>query len=189
MTDPVLHVLVGPNGAGKTSFFEMVLAPLTHLPFVNADRIAAARWPADAERRSYEAASIAADERAGLIAARQSFVTETVFSHPSKLDLLALAQAAGYRVTLHVLLIPEELAVARVVNRVENGGHPVPEAKVRARYQRLWGHVAAAVGIVDEAFVYDNSRSHSPFRLVATCQDGQLVGSASWPRWTPSELT
>jgi predicted ABC-type ATPase len=60
-----------------------------------------------------------------------------VFSHPSKLELIAAARAEDYTIVLHVLLVPEELAVERVRLRVNAGGHHVPEDKIRERYQRL----------------------------------------------------
>ena len=186
--DPVLHVLAGPNGAGKTTFYDEVLAPVTQLPFVNADLVAARRWPDAAAEHAYDAARLAAAERAELIAARTSFATETVFSHESKVALLRDARAAGYLVALHVVLVPEDLAVARVVDRVRNGGHAVPEHKVRARYHRLWTHVSAALGTASEAYVYDNSRAAQPFRLVATYLGGRLVGEPRWPAWTPAAL-
>ncbi len=44
--------------------------------------------------------------------ASQPFIAETVFSHPSKLDLIDHAYAAGFTVFLHVMLVPEDLAVA-----------------------------------------------------------------------------
>ncbi len=97
MTDPVLHVIAGPNGAGKSTFFARVLGSITHLPFINADEIAAARWPGHEVEHAYEAAAFAAAERQARIAARESFATETVFSHESKVDLLHKAEAAGYR--------------------------------------------------------------------------------------------
>jgi predicted ABC-type ATPase len=62
-----------------------------------------------------------------------------VFSHPSKLELIDAARAADYTIVLHVLLIPEALAVERVRHRVSAGGHDVPENKIRESYQRLWG--------------------------------------------------
>jgi predicted ABC-type ATPase len=141
-----LDLVVGPNGAGKSTFVEFTLAPL--LPksaFVNADEIAIQRWPADPAAHAYEAAQIAADTRARLIELRRSFIAETVFSHPSKLELIDSAHAASYTVILHVLLIPEELAVQRVKHRVMAGGHDVPEDKIRQRYQRLWPLVVAAI--------------------------------------------
>ena len=69
MADPVLHLLAGPNGAGKSKLFAEVIGPATHLEFVNADEIAAQRWPEDPEGRPYDAAVIAAERRAELIAA------------------------------------------------------------------------------------------------------------------------
>ena len=188
MPDPVLHLLVGPNGAGKSTLYEAVIGPATHLEFVNADLIAAARWPDDPSDRSYEAATLAAAHRRELIGHRQSFVAETVFSHRSRLDLLRDAVAAGYLTALHAVMVPEELAVARVKNRVEAGGHPVPEDKVRNRFQRLWPLVAEAIGMVDTAFVYDNSRANRPFRVVARFVDGVLVHAPRWPPWTPGPL-
>jgi predicted ABC-type ATPase len=188
MADPVLHLVAGPNGAGKSTLYELVIGPVTNLAFVNADVIAEREWPGDAATHAYDASRLAAERRDGLLATRTSFVTETVFSHRSKLDLVRAAVAAGYVVTLHVVLVPEDLAVARVANRVENAGHHVPEDKVRSRYERLWSLVAEAVALVDEAKVYDNSSASAPFRLVASVERGVVVSEPAWPPWTPEDL-
>jgi predicted ABC-type ATPase len=188
MADPVLHLLAGPNGAGKSTLHDLVIGPVTKLEFVNADVLAARRWPVDAAAHAYDASRLAAERRDELLAARTSFVTETVFSHESKVDLVKAATAAGYIVTLHVVLVPEDLAVARVVNRVRNDGHDVPEDKVRSRYQRLWPLVAEAIVLADEARVYDNASASKPFRLVAAFERGVPVSKPGWPRWTPGEL-
>jgi predicted ABC-type ATPase len=188
MSDPVLHLLAGPNGAGKSTLYEMVIGPATHLEFVNADVIAAVRWPEEPGGRSYEAAAVAADRRTRLLGQRRSFVTETVFSHESKLELLRAAVTAGYLVTLHVVMVPEELAVARVASRVASGGHAVPEQKIRMRYQRLWPLIAEAIKVVDNAVAYDNTRTKPAFRVVARFERGSLVSAADWPRWTPKQL-
>lgn len=187
MTDPVLHLIAGPNGAGKSTFFARVLGPTTHLPFINADEIAAARWPRHEVEHAYDAAALAAEERQARIAARQSFATETVFSHESKVELLRQAEAAGYRTSLHILMIPADLAVVRVGLRVEQGGHDVPEEKIRGRHARLWAHVREAIGVVDEATVYDSS-SAVGYQRVATYLDGHLVGEPDWPGWVPDEM-
>jgi predicted ABC-type ATPase len=186
--DPVLHVLAGPNGAGKTTFVQRVLAPVVRLEFVNADLIAANRWPDDTVGHAYDASELAAARRRELLGSATSFLTETVFSHPSKLDLLRQARGRGYLVTLHVILIPEELAVARVASRVVNGGHDVPEEKIRARYRRLWQHVSEAVDVVQETAFYDNSRAAVPYRVVARYEDGRPVIETRWPMWTPDAL-
>jgi predicted ABC-type ATPase len=163
VSSPILIVLAGPNGAGKTTLYERVLARHIDLEFVN-------------------------ERRAALLEGHRSFVTETVFSHASKLELMQQAADDGYLVALHVVVIPEELAVARVVNRVEHGGHDVPEDKVRARYGRLWGHVRQAIDIADETSVYDNSSARSPLRPIARYRFGELIGTATWPTWAPADL-
>ena len=183
-----LDLVVGPNGAGKTTFISETLAPL--LPgsrAVNADEIARRRWPADPERHGYDAARIAADTRAHLIAAGESFVAETVFSHPSKLDLIDAAHAGSYTVVLHALLVPEALAVERVRARVAAGGHQVPEQKIRKRYARLWPLVVRAVAAADLASVYDNAGIRGPVRI-AQFSAGTRIGVARWPAWAPELL-
>jgi predicted ABC-type ATPase len=183
-----LDLVVGPNGAGKSTFVELTLAPL--LPgsaYVNADEIARQRWPDDPASHAYQAARVAAETRAKLIELGASFIAETVFSHPSKLELIDTADAADYTIVLHVLLVPEELAVERVQHRVNAGGHDVPESKIRQRYQRLWALVAAAITRCDSATVYDNSGLKGP-RIIAQMNDGFLVGAPAWPAWTPGAL-
>ncbi len=183
-----LDLVVGPNGAGKSTFVEFTLAPL--LPgsvFVNADEIAKQRWPTDPAAHAYEAARVAADTRTKLIKLGTSFIAETVFSHPSKLELIDAAHAAGYTIVLHVLLIPEELAVQRVRLRVNAGGHDVPDAKIRQRYQRLWPLVATAITRCDSATVYDSGGLKGP-RIVAQFTDGFAIGAPAWPAWTPSAV-
>jgi predicted ABC-type ATPase len=186
---PILVVVAGPNGAGTTTLYERVLARVMHLEFVNADRIAAARWPGDQGAHAYDAARLAQQRRGELLEARSSFITETVFSHPSKLELMAAARSLDYRVQLHVVVIPEALAVARVANRVEVGGHDVPEHKVRERHGRLWGHLRRALAMADDAWVYDNSSAATPLRLVARYVQGELAGTPTWPTWVPAEFT
>lgn len=179
---------MGPNGSGKTTFVTHVLAPnLPPTVFVNADEIARTRWPEDPAGHAYDAARVAQETRAALIAAGHSFIAETVFSHPSKVQLVRDAKQAGYTVMLHGLLVPEELAVLRVVYRVQAGGHDVPEQKIRERYQRLWTHVALAVALADHATFYDNSKQEGP-QIVAEFTAGMATDHARWPDWTPQQL-
>ena len=183
-----LDLVVGPNGAGKSTFVELVLAPLRPAAtFVNADIIAARRWPDDPQGHSYEAAQVAAATRDRLLELREPFIAETVFSHPSKLELIDGAVAAGYTVVLHALMVPEDLSVQRVAHRVASGGHAVPEDKIRQRYERLWPLVVDAIGRIDTARVWDNSRRDGPVE-VALFVHGMPVGPCTWPAWTPRPL-
>lgn len=185
---PILHLLAGPNGSGKSSYVSDVLFPATRLPFINADEIAAERNPHAPAEYAYDAAQIAESLRRERIASHESFITETVFSHPSKVQLVADAVSSGYLVHIHVMIVPVELTVQRVLERVRRGGHAVPETKIRERYARLWDHIDAAISIADVAEVFDNSSARSPFRRCARYEHGSLVGQATWPRWAPATL-
>lgn len=183
-----LDLVVGPNGAGKSTLVRLVLEPV--IPgalFVNADVIAKERWPDEAEERSYEAARIAEQTRDLLIDQGRSFIAETVFSHPSKLELIRQAKARGYTVFLHVVLVDPDTSVARVAARVVAGGHDVPENKIRGRHDRLGPLIVEAIGLADEAFVYDNTAIEGPRRL-AWFTGGEPVGPVEWPAWAPEVL-
>lgn len=188
MSAPVLHVLAGPNGSGKSTFAREVLQPVTRLPFINADEIAAQRWPGREQEHAYQASEAAAAAREDALGRGTSFITETVFSHRSKVALVERAVALGYLVELHVMLVPEELAVARVAYRVADGGHTVPEHKVRERYRRLWELIAEARQVAHRTHFYDNSRADA-FARVADDEHGRPVGTPAWPAWTPAALT
>jgi predicted ABC-type ATPase len=115
-------------------------------------------------------------------------ITETVFSHPSKVDLATRATALGYLVHLHVVMVPVEVTLLRVEHRVRHGGHDVPPAKVRTRYERLWPLIAEARAIVDRATFYDNENDTRPYRTVAVYERGRPIGQPDWPDWTPASL-
>lgn len=188
---PVVIVLAGPNGSGKTTFFEEYLEDLG-LPFVNADRIAREMRRArpitasdDVDRRSFVEAERL---RSALVQARMSFCTETVFSDPvgAKLKLLEHAHTQGFAVFLIFIGLEHALlSVARVKQRADHGGHDVPDAKLHARFPRTLANLRAAVPIVDEGFLFDNSAYDTPYRVVAVYQRGRLVSRyPPLPSWT-----
>ncbi len=182
-----LDLLVGPNGAGKTTLFRHAIhVQRPGLPFVNADVIAAQRWPDDPSGNAYEAARIADQTRRQLVEARIDFAAETVFSHPSKVEFVELAAAAGYDIVLHVVMIPLEMSVARVERRAAAGGHTVPHAKLAPRYTRLWPLIAQAVPRCHRAVFYDNTTDR--IRIAATFERGVPTEPPTWPPWCPEPL-
>ena len=184
-----LDLVVGPNGAGKSTYVAENLRPRLPpgTPFVNADEIAKARFPGEEMQRSREAAVIAEATRDALLERRLPFIAETVFSHPSKLDLIDRAVAGGCYVMLHVLAIPSALAVERVRYRVADGGHDVPPDKIIERWERLWPLVADAVRRADHAEIWDNSQQHQ-IHKIAEFFGGLSISPPRWPGWTPSAL-
>lgn len=181
-----LDLVVGPNGAGKSTFVAKILrsALPPGTPFVNADEIARARFPGEEMQRSREAAVIAERTRDTLMNNGLPFIAETVFSHPSKLDLVDRAVAKGYYVHLHVLAIPSVLAVERVRYRAAQGGHDVPLHKITARWERLWPLVAEAIRRADRAEVWNNTQYEVTDRI-ADFVGGLSVSPPRWPSWIP----
>lgn len=188
---PTMYLLVGPNGAGKTTFYETTLEPRIKAPFINADIIQKDELKDSSMSAAYKAASIAAERRNQYLITKQSFVSETTFSHPSKLKLIEDAKAQGFRILVFQIGVgSDELAVARVVSRVERGGHNVPEEKIRARFKRNQALIRQAVLKADKAFIYDNSRVLRPAQLVMSFSLGRVDRVATKiPSWVQSLYT
>lgn len=173
---PTMVLLAGPNGAGKSTLYETRVAPGFKGPFINADVIQRDELRDPSMEASYEAARIAAERREAHLAGGQSFATETVFSHPSKLDVIRSARARGFNViVMHVGVDSPDLSVARVGLRREEGGHGVPEDKVRERYTRGAPLIREAVRLADRGMVFDNSALNTPPAHCLTFTTGRLT--------------
>lgn len=182
----LLIVVAGPNGAGKTTFVERFVAPLG-VRIVNADAIAAALNPSNPGAVAYEAAKAADVVREDLLARGVSFCMETVFSdrEGSKIRFLRKARERGYVIILiFVGLENSDLAIGRVIERTEHGGHDVPDEKIIERFPRSIRNLRTALTFVDHAFVLDNSSSKEPFRFVAELRSGRAIRRGPHqPRW------
>ena len=76
---------------------------------------------------------------------------------------------------MHVSLDDPDLSVARVRGRTEEGGHDVPEEKIRARYDRGQPLIRQAVLRADRGMAFDNSKLNEPPRLVLAFASGRLA--------------
>ena len=169
-------VLAGPNGAGKSTLYETRVAPSFAGLFINADIIQRDEMRDPSPTASYEAARIASLRRTECLHQSRDFVTETVFSHPSKLDIIDEARARGFTIiVMHVGVDTPDLSVARVGARVNEGGHIVPEAKIRARYARGAPFIRTAILKADRGMVFDNSSLNQPPSHCLTFANGRLV--------------
>ena len=129
-------ILAGPNGAGKTTFARTFLPEEAQCPrFINADLIAAGLSPFAPETASLRAGRLMLEEIASCVRRGESFAFETTLSGLSYRARIRQWRAQGYHVSLFFLCLPDaEAAIARVAERVRQGGHDIPEAVVRRRF-------------------------------------------------------
>ncbi|MEA2119693.1 zeta toxin family protein [Halovibrio sp. HP20-50] len=109
-----------------------------------------------------------------LIASRISFTFETVMSSKDKIQVLQAARHAGFKNYLYYIATDDPaINVQRVRNRVNIGGHPVPEDKIRQRYYRSLDLLLSAIKLTDRAFIFDNS-GHEAIWLVEINPEGEI---------------
>jgi predicted ABC-type ATPase len=182
---PQLWVFAGPNGAGKSTLVDGFHVG-DRIPVVNPDTIARRLDPGRQSEPALllKAGRMAASERRRLIQRGQSFAMETTLTGDSELRAMADAQAAGYKTTLLYLGLADALtSLARVRERVAQGGHDVPMPTVLRRYAKSLGNLAAAMDLADRCLILDNTRSRH--RLLMTIDDGRVShASLHLPKWT-----
>lgn len=183
-------MIAGPNGSGKSTL-KKTLEQLggDFGSYLNADDIAASM------RGDPESVSRAAQEQVRLHrdALRREFADycwEMVMSHPSHIDHLRDARAAGYETRLiYVATEHPRISVDRVRQRVALGGHDVPTDRIIARYERSIALLPAAIDACDTALIYDNSDLADAFRLICVVErgDADLMHRPS-PEWFDTTL-
>jgi predicted ABC-type ATPase len=132
---PGVIVLAGPNGSGKsTSAPSLLKGMLGVTEFVNADVIARGLSGFAPMGAALEASRIMLQRLHDLAGTRTSFAFETTLASKSLAPWLSQLIVEGYDFHLLFLWLPSpEAAIARVRERVQLGGHEVPEDTVRRR--------------------------------------------------------
>lgn len=186
MSEPPLVVAIaGPNGAGKTTTAPRLLqGALAVREYVNADPIAMGLSFFQAEAVAIAAGRVMLARLRALAASREDFAFETTLASRTFAAWLETLRASGYRAHLVFLSLPSaDLAVARVTQRVREGGHAVPETIVRRRFRAgLRNFFSLYRPIVDTWQMLDNSDVAGP-RLIASGERGlsdRVADAAAW---------
>ena len=129
-------IIAGPNGAGKTTFARSFLPQEAQCHrFINGDLIAAGLSPFAPDREAFKAGRLMLEEIDDCIKREQSFALETTLAGLTYVGRIRKWQELGYHVSLFFLLLPSpEVAMARVSERVQQGGHDIPVAVIRRRF-------------------------------------------------------
>jgi predicted ABC-type ATPase len=106
--------------------------------------------------------------REKLLAEKKRFSFETVFSHPSKLDIMWKAVHEGYKVYLYFVSTESPVINKyRVEVRKADGGHSVPVDKIESRYYRSLDLLYQACQLSYQVFFFDNSVDGAALKMFA----------------------
>jgi len=154
---PDVFLIGGPNGAGKTTCaMDLLPALLEREEYVNADFIAQGISPFNPDSTAMLAGRLMLERIRHLVKKNVSFAFESTMSSRSFVLFLEECRGRGYRISLvYLWLCSPNLAVARVADRVANGGHAVPEDVIRRRY---WGGLKKGWSEESLAFVRSRGR-------------------------------
>jgi predicted ABC-type ATPase len=160
LKDKNLYIIAGCNGAGKTTASYTILPEILNCKeFVNADEIAKGLSPFQPEKVSFEAGRIMLHRIDELLQKEADFAFETTLSAKSYISIIKKAQSQGYFVTLVFFWLNSiELAKQRVVIRVSEGGHNIPEDVIERRYIRgIKNFFKIYLNACDNVMLFDNS--------------------------------
>ena len=132
---------------------------------------------------SYFAAFVAEYLRFNMLNLVESFTVETVMSNRGKLEYIRTARKMGYRIYLYFVSTKDvNINIGRVGQRIELGGHGVPEDKIRLRYTRSLENLYEALLLSDRAYIFDNS--DVVWRLLGEWDGRNLeIREQSVPEW------
>lgn len=160
MSQPSCIILGGPNGSGKTSAYAKLKL---NGVWINTDEIAKEfTGSRDGRAAAMAAGRVAIRKLAEMIESRTSFIYETTLSSQQAINLMRDAKAAGFTVGLYYTVLDSvETNIERVRQRVEAGGHDIPEAVIRRRYDGSLFALPFALIHADEARAHYQDRQCS----------------------------
>ncbi|MEM9452903.1 MAG: AAA family ATPase [Myxococcota bacterium] len=163
-TRPAELVLVaGPNGSGKSTIAESYIEKRFPIwPKLNADQLLIGLGNNELLESEphpmLQAARIVDIMAKGLVVLGEPFVLETVLSSPKYEVLVRTARRVGLIFRLvYVTTESSDINVGRVRQRVEDGGHDVPEDRIHSRWERSMDNLPWFARRADRLIVADNS--------------------------------
>lgn len=165
---PNLYIISGCNGAGKTTASYAIFPQMLNChEFVNMDEIAKGLSPFSPDSVAIPAGRIVVKRINKLLEQGVDFAIETTLATKSYASFINKAKKTGYYVTLvYFWLRSPEMAIKRVEQRVEHGGHNVPvDVIIRRYWSGMKNLFKLYLPITDYWILIDNS--YDPFEVIA----------------------
>jgi len=190
---PRLYVLAGVNGAGKSSLAGAAFRA-QGADYFNPDEAARRLKTTNPGLSQTQANGAAWQQGRALleraIAERLDYAFESTLGASTLPRLLAEAAAQGFEVHVwYAGLATPEQHLARVRARVARGGHDIPEAAIRRRFEHSRLNLIQLMPVLAALRVYDNSAEADPAAgkapapvLVLHLEKGRILNPQDLPR-------
>ena len=157
-----LYLIAGANGCGKTTLTKELLKSDKELVWLNSDEIAEAMN----DELGITSGRVLMIQLNDALAKKQSVVLESTISGKYHEGVIEKFQKAKYEVIfVYVFLDSLEQNLARIKQRVELGGHNVPEDAVKRRFYRSVKNFWSVCKLVDKWELYYNGENN--YELIA----------------------
>lgn len=172
-------IIAGVNGVGKSTMTGLLTTQLHNMGII---------LDADIISRNQRQGSIISSGKAVLkkidecLEKRICFTQETTLAGHSILKTVQRASSLDYLIRLYYVGVGSvEESLKRIKNRVEKGGHNVPEMDVRRRYENRFTSLLNVLPYCNQAFFFDNENG---FVQVAQYSNGNLICQGDYqPQW------
>lgn len=170
-----VFIIAGSNGSGKTTFANKFLPDYVKCPnFVNADLIAQGLSPFSPTNAAMKAGKLVLEQIHEYVRMQVDFAFESTLAGKLYVNLLKQLKAKAYKIHIFFLWIPNpELAIARIKDRVAEGGHHVPSEDVRRRFDRSIYNFIKLYRPLSDKWMFFNNAGIKP-SLIAKKNNGGI---------------
>jgi len=166
-----IYIISGPNGSGKTTFAKTFLPEYAKCGrFINADLIAAGLSPFSPQRAAIKSGKLVLEQINEYSKNGVDFGFETTMSGVTYLKYFKMFKEKGYKINIFFLWIPDpRLAIARIKDRVAQGGHDVPVKDIKRRFNRSIENFFKQYRLLADKWILFNNAGPNP-KIIAKKQ-------------------
>ncbi|MBN2068432.1 MAG: zeta toxin family protein [Opitutales bacterium] len=196
MTGPAIYVLAGVNGSGKSSIGGASIqqrGAVYYNPDTAARKLRNLHPNMTQTMANGHAWTLGKELLEQAISGKQTYAFETTLGGTTISRLLTEAAKAGIKVNIwYAGLESVELNIARVNARVAQGGHDIPKAEIRKRWDSSRRNLIKLLPHLHSLRLYDNSSEADPTKgnppkpvLLLHLEAGKVIGitPGEAPEW------